>query len=83
MAISLSTTERGLKMGDLNAKEVAKRLELDIFTVSRYCRQGFFPGAYKKNPYAQRRSEWRIPEEAVEAFERKRTETAVKGNTNN
>ncbi len=83
MTVFSTSVERGFKMGDLNAKEVAKRLGLDVFTVSRYCRQGFFPGAYKKNPFAQRRSEWVIPEEAVVAFERKRTETAVKDGTKN
>lgn len=68
-------------MGDLNSKEVAKRLGLDIFTVSRYCRRGLFPGAYRKNPFAQRRSEWIIPEDAVIAFERKRQEEASHNGT--
>jgi predicted site-specific integrase-resolvase len=78
------TTQRSINiMGDLNSKEVAKRLGLDIFTVSRYCRRGLFPGAYRKNPFAQRRSEWIIPEDAVIAFERKRQEEADHNGTKN
>ena len=79
--LAVRPLERNFIMGDLNTEEVAKRLGLDIFTVSRYCRRGFFPGAYKKNPYALRRSEWIIPEDAVIAFEEKRKEQAAHNGT--
>lgn len=64
--------------GDLSVKEIAKRLGLDERTASRYVANGLFPGAYKLNPFSTRRSEWRVPEDAVIAFEKKREETAVK-----
>jgi predicted site-specific integrase-resolvase len=72
------TERRKLYMGDLSVKEVAGRLGLDERTAARYVANGLFPGAYKLNPFAARRSEWRIPEEAVSAFEEKRRETAIK-----
>lgn len=65
-------------MGDLNVREVAERLGLEERTAARYIAAGYFPGAYKLNPFATRRSEWRVPEEAVSAFEEKRKETAIK-----
>lgn len=68
-------------MGDLKVKEVVERLGLDKYTVSRYCRRGLFPGAYKMNPFSQRRSEWLIPEKAVEAFLAKRKEQAAHNGT--
>jgi predicted site-specific integrase-resolvase len=81
--LAILPRERNIFMedGDLKVKEVAERLGLDIFTVSRYCRRGLFPGAYKKNPFSLRRSEWFIPEEAVIAFEQKRRDQASNNNT--
>lgn len=80
----LTTTFQGayIAMADLSVKEVAKRLGLDERTTSRYVAKGLFPGAYKLNPFSLRRSEWRVPEDAVIAFERKRAETAVKPSKN-
>lgn len=79
--LAIQFNERYVNMGDLKIKEVVERLGLDKYTVSRYCRRGLFPGAYKKNPYSQRRSEWYIPEEAVIAFEMKRKEQAAHNGT--
>jgi hypothetical protein len=79
--LNLTIGEKKIYMGDLNSKQVAERLNLDIFTVSRYCRRGLFPGAYRKNPFAKRRSEWVIPEDAVIAFEKMREQEASKNST--
>jgi predicted site-specific integrase-resolvase len=76
--LAIGKMERIIDMGDLSVKEVAKRLGLVERTATRYVNKGLFPGAYKLNPYALRRSEWRVPEEAVIAFEEKRRETAKK-----
>jgi hypothetical protein len=67
-----------LIMGDLTVKEVAERLGLDERTAGHYVAKGYFPGAYKVNPFAARRSPWRIPEDAVIAFEEKRRSMAIK-----
>lgn len=79
--LSVLPRERIIDMGDLKVKEVVERLGLDKYTVSRYCRRGLFPGAYKKNPFSLRRSEWYIPEDAVIAFEKKRQEQASNNGT--
>lgn len=79
----LSLQLRGnANMADIKAKDAAKRLGIDKYAISRYCRNGLFPGAYKKNPYSQRRSDWYIPEEAIIAFENKRREQASNDRTN-
>lgn len=70
--------EKNRIMGDLTVKEAAERLGLNEFSVNRYIVQGLFPGAYKQNPFAPRRSPWRIPEDAIVAFEQKRRDTAIK-----
>jgi predicted site-specific integrase-resolvase len=62
----------GVFVADLDVKEVADRLEVSMRTVTRYIELGYFPNAYKLNPFASRRAEWRIPQEDVDAFRGKR-----------
>lgn len=64
----------GPQLADFSVKEVAERLDIHPRTIVRMIHQKLFPGAYKVNPYAQRRSEWRIPEDAVIAVEEDREE---------
>lgn len=61
---------------DFNVKEAAIELGVQPAAVIRYINYGFFPGAYKLNPYAARRSPWRIPQTAIDDFKRKRLEIA-------
>ena len=62
------------QMADFNVKQVAERLEISGRTILRMIHGGHFPSAYKVNPFAARRSEWRIKEDDIEAVERKREE---------
>ena len=52
--------------------ELRKRYDVSQITVSRWLRDGFFPGAEKTGPY--RKSKWRIPQEAVDHFDKLRDE---------
>jgi predicted DNA-binding transcriptional regulator AlpA len=57
----------------LNIKATATRLGVSQRSVINYInKNNLFPNAYKLNPHAKRRSEWRIPLADIEAFERLR-----------
>jgi predicted site-specific integrase-resolvase len=54
-----------------SAKAAAQRLGVGKTTVNRWLREGYFPNAYQLNPDIPT-SPYRIPEEDIEAIERKR-----------
>ena len=61
----------------LTTEEVAERLDVSPRTVLNYIQREYFPNARKKNPLAERRSEWLIPETDIEDFEKLRDESTV------
>lgn len=58
----------------LTTKEVAARLGVRTYTVSTWCFNGEFPGAFQLG----RRSGWRIPEKALDKFIRSRSQEVLK-----
>lgn len=73
MTLEINQTKvGGPPLADFSVKEVAERLDIHPRTIVRMIHDSLLPGAYKINPYATRRSEWRIPEEAIIAVEEKR-----------
>ena len=59
---------------EMTIKEAAARLGVSTRTVWNWIKQGHLPGAFKRNPFASRRSEWLIPESDIERVERIRRE---------
>jgi hypothetical protein len=60
----------------INSSEAARRLSVTSRTITRWVLDGYFPGAFKVNPHAER-SPYLIPVSAVEEFERMRQEGMV------
>ena len=58
-------------MAHLTTSQAAKRLGEHRRTIARWCEQGVFPGARRRNPRSER-SHWQIPVEAIEKFEQER-----------
>lgn len=56
----------------MNATEAGKLLGVTSAAVGRWCKQGYFPDAYRVNPRS--RSPWRIPKRNVLAFIEERRE---------
>lgn len=56
---------------NLSVKEAARRLDVTPTTVTRWIKRGHFPGAHKLNPHGKN-SPYRIPEDAVSAFQQSR-----------
>lgn len=60
---------------DLRISDVTIRLSCSFNKVKEMCESGFFPGAYQLP--GQVKSAWRIPEEGLEAFRKKRAAVSV------
>ena len=60
--------EEKLMETTVDIKTAAALLEVTPRTLINYIKGNLFPGAYKLNPLAKRRAEWRIPMDAIEAF---------------
>lgn len=56
----------------VSVDEAAKMLGMSSRTVSRWVKQGYFPNAQKKNPFAARGSAYEIPKSDIEVFLDKR-----------
>ena len=66
--------------GFLKVSQVAKRLGVSVKTINEWIKNGDFPGTTKLNP-GVKRSPYRIPEKAVEAFEEKRKSFSASADT--
>ena len=72
--------QTGTMLMDLTIKQAAGRLGVNPGTLWRWIQRDLkrpeeekkFPNAFKKNPDAQTRSEWLIPESDLEDFEKRR-----------
>lgn len=60
-----------------NIKEAAQKLGVSYRTIFNWVHAGKMPGAYKSNPWSQRRAEWVIPQAAIEYVEKMRRELAA------
>lgn len=60
----------------LTVRQVAERLGFSEDTVRIYCAQGVLPGAAKAN-LSSSRSHWRIPEQDLENFGARPTDSRV------
>ena len=56
---------------EYTVQEVGKRFGVSRMTISRWIREGMFPNARKKNPFARYNSPTLIPAEDVEKFAKK------------
>ena len=60
----------------LNTAAAAKRLNVSPRTIIYWAQKGFFPGAFKVNPFVKK-SPLLIPLSAIEEFEKKRAEGLI------
>lgn len=62
-------------MKTFSTAEAARRLGVHELTIRRWYDDGFFPNAFRKNPFNER-SPIRIPEADIEALEQQRQPAA-------
>lgn len=76
-ALAIPTTKEGAGFvsGFLKIAEAANRLDVHPRTLARWIHLGRFPGTIKNDPDAKTGSYFRIPIEAIEAFEKRRVVT--------